>query len=183
MTLCFRGKKSKQSEPINKRLTSEKHHALDLTNNHQNKTSNMPHDLSRSSANSASSSTFSYSHDSTTDNNNHYYHKNSKMDISDDEDEDEPVTTNNKDDDSKQQKKLKRTFDNLTPAQQKIVNADMIFYCFEILGNHLFKGKHHTSSQLIPTTSSSIIIIIITYSFNNSIGTISIICYMVYRFR
>jgi uncharacterized protein (TIGR00296 family) len=158
MAICFRGKKSKEFEPTNKRPTSDKHNALDLTNNHQKKTSNMPHDLSRSSANSASSSALSYSHDSTT-NTNHYFHKNSKMDISDDDDDDEPpVTTNGNDDDSKQQKKLKRTFDNLTPAQQKIVNADMIFYCFEILGNHLFKGKHHTSSQLISTTSSSSIV-------------------------
>jgi uncharacterized protein (TIGR00296 family) len=153
MAICFRGRKSKESEPTNKHLNSEKHYALVLiNNNHQEKTSTMPHDLSRSSANSASSSALSYSNESST-NNNHYFHKNSKMDISDDEDEDESVTTN--DDDSKQQKKLKRTFDNLTPAQQKIVNADMIFYCFEILGNYLFKGKHHSSSQLIPTASSS----------------------------
>ena len=27
-------------------------------------------------------------------------------------------------------------------ARQAIVHADMIFYCFEILGNHLFNGKH-----------------------------------------
>lgn len=147
MAICFRGKKSKEF----KHLISYKHNALDLTNNYQKK---MPHELSRSSANSASSSALSYSQDSVT-NTNHYFHKNSKMDISDDEDEDELVTTNDNNDDSKQQKKLKRTFDNLTPAQQKIVNADMIFYCFEILGNHLFKGKHHTSSQLNSTTTSS----------------------------
>jgi len=62
-------------------------------------------------------------------------------------------------------KKLKRTLDNLTSNQHKrsIIHADMIFYCFEILGNHLFNGKHHlgkhhttSSSQLIPSASSTV---------------------------
>ncbi|CAF2409155.1 unnamed protein product [Rotaria sp. Silwood2] len=185
MAVCFGGKKSKVSQTITKRFSSNKHNDLDhqqtLNNhhrshshiNHHQKNSNMPHDLSRSSANSASSSTFSYSFgtpqsSSSSSNNtmlNNYYHKNSKkfdkMDISDDDDEDDESTT---DDDSKQQKKLKRTVEQFTSAQQKysIVNADMIFYCFEILGNHLFNGKHHlgkhhlssssTSNQLIPSS-------------------------------
>jgi hypothetical protein len=196
MAICFGGKKSKASQTITKRLSSDKHNDLDhqhtLNNhhrshshlNHQKKPSNMPHDLSRSSANSASSSALSYSNSTpqstasssnNTVNNNHYYHKNSKkhdkMDISDDDDDDDDDDIKDKeddesttDDDSKQQKKLKRTLDNLTSAQQKfsIVNADMIFYCFEILGNHLFNGKHHlgkhhvssssTTGQLIPST-------------------------------
>jgi hypothetical protein len=170
MTVCFRGKKSKISQTISKRSSSDEHNDLDhqstLTThiNHHKKNSNMPHDLSRSSANSASSSALSYSNStsqsaaSNNATNNHYYHKKSdKMDISDDDDDDDDESTTA--DDSKKQKKLKRTLDPLTPAQQKhsIVNADMIFYCFEILGNHLFNGKHHvpsssTSGQLIPSS-------------------------------
>lgn len=148
MAICFRGRKSKQSETTSKHLNSDKSKSVHLQNG-----SNMPHDLTRSSANSASSSALTYT-DGTSNHTNHYYHKNSKMDISDEEEDDERVT-NDDDDDAKQQKKLKRTFDSLTPAQQKIVNADMIFYCFEILGNHLFKGKHHTANQLIPSSSAS----------------------------
>lgn len=142
MAICFRGKKSKESQIEKQPLPTFKY---------QLNNSNMPHDLSRSSANSASSSALTYS-DGTSTNNNHYYHKNSKMDMSDEEDDDEQMPNNN--DDAKQQKKLKRTFENLTPAQQKIVSAEMIFYCFEILGNHLFKGKHHGSNQ---SASSSMI--------------------------
>ncbi|CAF0842987.1 unnamed protein product [Rotaria sordida] len=148
MAVCFGGKKSKVSQTITKRFSSNKnndydhqqtlnnHHRSHSHINHYQTNSNMPHDLSRSSANSASSSAFSYSYD------------------------DESTT----DDDSKQQKKLKRTVEHLTSSSQQkytIVNADMIFYCFEILGNHLFNGKHHlgkhhsssssTNSQLIPS--------------------------------
>jgi hypothetical protein len=194
MAVCFGGKKSKASQNITKRLSSDKHndpdHQHTLNNhhrshshlNHQKKASNMPHDLSHSSANSASSSALSYAYgapqstasSSNTTVNNHYYHKNSKkhdkMDISD-EDEDDNNNEDNEsttDEDSKQQKKLKRTLDNLTSAQQKysIVNADMIFYCFEILGNHLFNGKHHlgkhhvsssnTIGQLVPSSPLSV---------------------------
>ncbi|CAF2059222.1 unnamed protein product [Rotaria magnacalcarata] len=189
MAICFGGKKSKVSQTISKHFSSNKHnnqdHQQSLNNhnhshiqtNHQND-SKMPHDLSRASSNSASSSTFSYSHGtpesiaSPSNNtiNNSYYHKhskkNNKMDISDDgnddddDDEDYQLTT---DDNSKQQKKVKRNLDQLSSAQQKIsiVNADMIFYCFEILGNYLFNGKHHSgkyhsssssaNSQLIPS--------------------------------
>jgi len=157
MAVCFRGRKSKESDSTSKRSISEKHNALDLSTQTSSK---MPHDLSRSSANSASSSALSYSHGSTN-NSNHYYHKNSKMDISDDDEDEQVGRTNKQDDDddmdSKQQKKLKRTFDNLTPAQQKIVTAEMIFYCFEILGNHLFKGKHHPSGHLVSAASTSLV--------------------------
>ncbi|CAF1550388.1 unnamed protein product [Adineta steineri] len=183
MAVCFGGKKSKTSQSITKRSSSDKHTKLDSQQT-LNIHTNMPHDLSRSSANSASSSALSYtnnaSQSTTNPMNNHYYHKKSKnfdkMEISDedndDEDNDDESIT---DEDSKQQKKLKRTSDNLSPlpptppppAQQQfsIVNADMIFYCFEILGNHLFNGRHHlgkhhaaaaaasssgTSGQLVP---------------------------------
>ena len=141
MAICFRGKKSKESEPPSKYFPLFK---SKLTNN-----SNMPHDLSRSSANSASSSALTYS-DGSSNNTNHYFHKNSKMDVSDDDDDEQMVDN----DDAKQQKKLKRTFENLTTDQQKIVSSEMIFYCFEILGNHLFKGKHHNQSA---SSSSSMV--------------------------
>ncbi|CAF0876691.1 unnamed protein product [Rotaria sp. Silwood1] len=194
MAVCFGGKKSKVSQTITKRFSSNKNNDLDhqqtLNNHHRShshinqhqKNSNMPHDLSRSSANSASSSAFSYSYgtpqsppSSSSSSSNHtmfnnYYHKNSKkfdkMDISDDDDDDNDDDESTTDDDSKQQKKLKRTVEQLTSTQQKhsIVNADMIFYCFEILGNYLFNGKHHlgkhhlssssTSSQLLPSSTS-----------------------------
>lgn len=176
MDVCFGGKKSKTK----KRLNSDKQHDINLTNNLHKKNSNMPHDLSRSSANSASSSALSYSngttqsnnHTTNNNNNNHYYHKNVKMDMSDDDDDDDDDHNDNQpttNDDSKQQKKLKRTTDNLTPPAQKqsIVHADMIFYCFEILGNHLFNGKHHhlgkhhtassSNQQLVPTSLSALI--------------------------
>ena len=131
----------------------------------------MPHDLSHSTANSASSSALSYSIDadepttSTNTNNHHHYHKHSKKvdpmgmaDDDDDDDDDESMS----DSDAKQQKKVKRTTDNrLSPSvQQKysIVHADMIFYCFEILGNHLFNARHHSSasSSSGPLVASSI---------------------------
>jgi hypothetical protein len=110
----------------------------------------MPHDLSRSSANSASSSALTYTPPNSSSNNNHYYHKNTKnndkMDVS--ENEEEETTT---DDLTKQQKKLKQN-------KYSIVHADMIFYCFEILGNHLFNGKNHLgkhhSSNNLPISSS-----------------------------
>jgi uncharacterized protein (TIGR00296 family) len=172
MAICFGVKKSKVSQTITKRFFSDKNNDLDLTTDHYKKNSNMPHDLSHSSANSASSSALSYSNDASqstasSSNNNHYYHKNSKMDISDDDDDDDDDNQSITDEDSKQQKKLKRTLDHLTSNQHKhsIVNADMIFYCFEILGNHLFNGKHHLGKhhtslpsnsigQLIPSSSS-----------------------------
>jgi hypothetical protein len=159
MAVCFGGKKSKISQTITKHFTFDKYNILDLIL----QPSIMPHDLSRSSANSASSSAFSYSY-GTPQSTNHYYHKNSKMDISDDEnDDDNDNVSITDDDDSKQQKKLKRTLDNLIPRQKSsIVNADMIFYCFEILGNYLFNGKHHLgkhhgslsigNGQLVPST-------------------------------
>jgi uncharacterized protein (TIGR00296 family) len=185
MAVCFGGKKSKVSQTITKRFSSSnKQNDLDLTTDHNKKSSNMPHDLTRSSANSASSSALSYSYGTpqsitttttaSSSNNNHFYHKNSnnKMDISDDDDDNDDnnddYNESTTDDDSKQQKKLKRTLDNLTSTQPKhsIVNADMIFYCFEILGNHLFNGKHHhlnkhhtsnSNGQIIPFSSSALV--------------------------
>ena len=164
MAVCFGGKKSKT---ISKRTSSDKHTDLDHQStlathiNHHKKDLNMPHDLSRSSANSASSSAFSYSYGpsqttaSNNPTNNHYYHKKSdKMDVSDDDDDDDESEA---DDNSNQQKKLKRTLDPSKPAQQKysIVNADMIFYCFEILGNHLFNGKHHLGKHHASSSGTS----------------------------
>lgn len=66
------------------------------------------------------------------------------------------------DDDSTQQKRLKRTKEtspstvahlpNLT-----IVNADMIFYCFEILGNHLFNGRHRHHPNSATSSSGNLL--------------------------
>ncbi|CAF0748938.1 unnamed protein product [Adineta steineri] len=177
MAICCGGKKQKVSHSItnsiNNRRSSDKHNgdyqhqslkSKSSSANHYRSHSHfthrqlisMPHDLSRSSINSASSSALTYSYDtsqrSSTANNNHYSHKNSKkMDIDDDDDE---FTMQNN---NKQQQKLDHSYH--LPQQQKrpIVHADMIFYCFEILGNYLFNGKHRSSSsttnnnQLIPT--------------------------------
>ncbi|UJR20645.1 hypothetical protein I4U23_023770 [Adineta vaga] len=155
MAVCFGGRKSKTSQSITKSSSSAKHNNHDRNHSLNNsKNSIMPHDLSHSSANSASSSALSYSYGTSqsTASNNHLYHKkNDKMDVSDDDDD--SMT----DDDSKQQKKLKRTLDSATSAQQKlsIVNADMIFYCFEILGNHLFNGKHHLGKHHVPPPTTN----------------------------
>jgi len=191
MAICCGGKKQKVSHSItssiNNRRSSEKHNGVN--DNHQSLKSNsssathcrshsqfnhrptnsnhisMPHDLSRSSTNSASSSALTYSYGtpqgSSTTNNNHYFHKNTKtidkMDVSDNDDDDD-------EDDNKQ--KVKKPLAHSLHSQQKqshknsIVHADMIFYCFEILGNYLFNGKHHlgkhhsssTNGQLVPST-------------------------------
>ncbi|CAF0730943.1 unnamed protein product [Adineta steineri] len=177
MAICCGGKKQKVSHSItnsiNNRRSSDKHNgdyqhqslkSKSSSANHYRSHSHfnhrqaisMPHDLSRSSINSASSSALTYSYDtsqrSSTANNNHYSHKNSKkMDIDDDNDDELTIQNN------KQQQKLDHSYH--LPQQQKrpIVHADMIFYCFEILGNYLFNGKHRSSSsttnnnQLIPT--------------------------------
>jgi hypothetical protein len=192
MAVCFRGKKQKVSKTTTDRLSSEKPndnehpHTLKSNSsistrhrshshlNHNQKTnlavSQMPHDLSRSSANSASSSAFSYSQGtpqstaSSTNNtvNNHYYHKNTKkndrMDMSDDEDDDDDDDEPTTNEDSKQQKKLKLGLDqssSSSPSKYSIVHADMIFYCFEILGNHLFNGRHHLGKHHSASSSSS----------------------------
>jgi hypothetical protein len=169
MAICCGGKKQKVSHSVtssikNRRL-SEKHNGildhqnLKLNNsprhrshsnyNHQ---STMPHDLSRSSANSASSSALTYSAEPPpppTTNNNHYHHKNTKkMDMSDDDDEDFSM-------DDKNKSKHKQNLDRSVSSQYKhtIVHADMIFYCFEILGNYLFNGKHHLGKHHSTTTN------------------------------
>lgn len=148
MAICFGVKKSKRS-------ATEKYNGLDQEHPlSKAKHPAMPHDLSRSTANSASSSAFSYSHgasQSTASNNHHFHKKADHMDVSDDDDD--SMT----DDDSAQQKKLKRAPDAATPAPAKasIVNADMIFYCFEILGNHLFNGRHHLGKHHAPPASAS----------------------------
>jgi len=123
MAVCFRIKKSKEINPLA-----------------------MPHDLSRSTANSASSSALTY-----TDSSPSTYAQKNVADFHDDDDDDnEQQTTNTK--------KLKSS----------IVHADMIFYCFEILGNYLFNGRHHhlhkhvpnDHLQALPSVSSAISTII-----------------------
>lgn len=127
----------------------------------------MPHDLSRSSANSASSSALSYAYgapDSTgsaskdsIDHSHHHVHKISKhtdpVDMIDDDDDEE-----DEEQDSKQQKKVKRIKDpspsHARQVKLTIVNADMIFYCFEILGNHLFNGRHRHGASSSSASSS-----------------------------
>ena len=191
MAICCGGKKQKVSHSItssiNNRRSSEKHNGI-VDNHHQNLKANnsprhrshsyfnhrhtnlnhlsMPHDLSRTSANSASSSALTYTYNTpqtTTNsiNNNHYYHKNTKkddkMDVSDDndDDDDEDFST---DDKIKQQKKVKQNLDRSLPSSKySIVNADMIFYCFEILGNYLFNGKHHLGKQHSSSTTTSLV--------------------------
>ena len=183
MAICCGGKKQKVSHSItssiNNRGSSEKpngisdHHQNLKSNssssthrrshshfNHRQTNSNhisMPHDLSRSSTNSASSSALTYSYStpqgssSTTNsiNNNHYLHKNTKkidqMDISDN-DEDEFSTQDDK-------QPLEHSFQSRN--KHSIVHADMIFYCFEILGNHLFNGKHHLGKHHLSSPSSA----------------------------
>ena len=176
MAICCGGKKQKVSHSItssinNRRSSSDKHNGIvdyhqnlktnsthhrshSQFNHHHHNHISMPHDLSRSSANSASSSALTYTPQNFSSNNNHYFHKNSKkidkMDVSDNE-EDESTT----DDLTKQQKKLKQH------NKYSIVHADMIFYCFEILGNHLFNGKNHLgkhhSSNNLPISSSPLL--------------------------
>ena len=127
----------------------------------------MPHDLSHSTANSASSSALSYTNDanesatSTNTNNHHHYHKHSrKVDpkgMADDNEDDDDESMS--DSDANHQKKVKRTTNNrLSPSVQQtysIVHADMIFYCFEILGNHLFNGRHQSDRHHSSASSSS----------------------------
>lgn len=157
MAICCGGKKQKVSHSITSsiknRRSSEKHNGI-LDHQHSNLKGNssprhrsqshfnhhlpMPHDLSRSSANSASSSALTYSNGTsqTPSNNNHYYHKNpKKMDISDDDDDEEFP--------GKDQQQKNAKYSSLSQTKQSTVHADMIFYCFEILGNYLFNGKHH----------------------------------------
>ena len=120
----------------------------------------MPHDLSRSTANSASSSALSYAYGApptdAADHSHHHFHKTSKhhdehMEMIDDDDDD--------DDDSNQQKKLKRTKETSPsqPPKLSIVNAEMIFYCFEILGNHLFNGRHRQHGPSASSSSGSLV--------------------------
>lgn len=173
MAICCGGKKQKVSHSIissiKKRHSSEKHNAIldhqhstlkshssprprshSHFNHHHHQHLPMPHDLSRSSANSASSSALSYSYGTSANssNNNHYYHhKNSKkMDMSDDDDEDLP---------SKDQQKNHVKYSHSSQMKQSIVHADMIFYCFEILGNYLFNGKNHLGKHHSMTNGQS----------------------------
>ena len=130
----------------------------------------MPHDLSHASANSASSSALTYSQDASesagsSSSNHHHYHKNAKKLDAVDMDDDDPSSTS--DDETSHQKKVKRAMENSLGVQQAkraIVHADMIFYCFEILGNHLFNGRNHssrhsnnasTSNELLLSTPSA----------------------------
>jgi hypothetical protein len=179
MAICCGGKKQKVSHSItssikNRRL-SEKHNGI---LDHQNLKSNtsprhrshshfnhhpiMPHDLSRSSANSASSSALTYSYEtpqaSSTTNNNHYYHKNTKkMDVSDDDDEQFSTEDKNKQQNNhKHKQNVDRTFSSQN-NKHGIIHADMIFYCFEILGNYLFNGKHHLGKNHSTTTNGQLV--------------------------
>lgn len=162
MAICCGGKKQKVSHSITSsiknRRSSEKqngihdHQHSNLKGNssprhrsqsHFNHHPPMPHDLSRLTGNSASSSalTYSYGTSQTSSNNNsivhnHFYHKNpKKMDMSDDDDDEDFLGKN------QQQKNAKYSM------KQSIIHADMIFFCFEILGNYLFKGKHHSNTN------------------------------------
>jgi hypothetical protein len=186
MAICCGGKKQKVSHSItssiaNRRSSDKQNGTIDHNQNlkpnlssstrhrshshfnHRQTNTNhtsMPHDLSRSTANSASSSALTYSYNtpqgssSSTTPNNHYYHKMTKkvdpMDVSDN-DEDQ-ITTEDK---NKQQKKVKQTLEN--QEKYSIVHADMIFYCFEILGNHLFSGKHHLNKHHSSLTTGQLI--------------------------
>jgi AMMECR1 domain-containing protein len=187
MAICCGGKKQKVSHSItssihnrrlsgksngiidnhqNSKLNSSPRHRSHSNFNHRHTNSNnisMPHDLLHSSANSASSSALTYSYgtpqgSSSTTNNNHYYHKNTKqadkMDVSDDDIDDFSTK-----DDNKQQKKTKQNLDHSNPSQNKhsIIHADMIFYCFEILGNYLFNGKHHLGKHHSSSTNGQLI--------------------------
>lgn len=115
----------------------------------------MPHDLSRSSTNSASSSALNYSLGSSSQTTNaalNHHHKTSKSNADPTNDED-----SFSDDESKQQKKVKRIVDPTIPLRdnrESIVHPDMIFYCFEILGNHLFNGRSHPSSTNLSRNGS-----------------------------
>ena len=178
MAICCRGKKQKVSHSltssIKTRRSSEKHNGIldhqhstvkshssprPRSHSHFNHHLLMPHDLSRSSANSASSSALTYSYgissNSSSNPNSYYHQKNPKqMDMSDDED----LPT-------KDQQKNHVKYSHASQMKQSIVNADMIFYCFEILGNYLFNGKNHlgkhhssmtngqfSSSPIVPPT-------------------------------
>ncbi|UJR29003.1 hypothetical protein I4U23_010221 [Adineta vaga] len=193
MAICCGGKKQKVSHSttssIKNHRSSEKHNGIIDHHQHlrsnssipirhrfhsyfnQEKHSNhtpMPHDLSRTSKNSASSSALTYSYDtpsegalnSNTNHNNHYFHKNTtkfeQMQVSDDDDDDDEFSKYTK---NKQQRNFRTNSDHSAHSNQQhkysIVHADMVFYCFEILGNYLFNGKHHSSAavtngQLIP---------------------------------
>lgn len=116
----------------------------------------MPHDLSRSTGNSASSSALTYTFASPATNKPNP--KSVPMDLSDDDDDEDEDQRSTK---KKPNGKLPPTIVKPT-AKQLIVHADMIFYCFEILGNYLFNGKHHhlgkfhspsasTNGQLVPS--------------------------------
>ena len=183
MAICCAGKKQKVSHPVttslNHRNSSDKHNGhVDHHHPHQLRPNSsirhrshshfhhptthsnhcaMPHDLSRSTGNSASSSALTYTFASPATNKPNP--KSVPMDLSDDDDDDE---------DEDQRSTKKKPNGKLPPtivkptAKQLIVHADMIFYCFEILGNYLFNGKHHhlgkfhspsasTNGQLVPS--------------------------------
>lgn len=186
MAICCAGKKQKVSHPVttslNHRNSSDKHnghvdhHHLKPNSTirhrshshfhhpaHSNQFA-MPHDLSRSTGNSASSSALTYSYASPSASSsskaNHLFPKSNPksvpMDLSDDDD----------DDDVEDHRSAKKPNGKLPPTtappaksttkqQQLIVHADMIFYCFEILGNYLFNGKNHLGKYHVPSTSTN----------------------------
>jgi len=125
-----------QQQQQNFKSNSPKHQRSHSQINHRQTKSKhlpMPHDLTRSSANSASSSALTYAY-GTPQNSSHVnnHHKNiNKMDMSDD---DADLNDN----------KPNGTCSLTTSNKHSIIHADMVFYCFEILGNYLFNGKHHS---------------------------------------
>lgn len=178
MAICCAGKKQKVSHPVttslNHRNSSDKHNGhvdhqhlkpnsairhRSHSHFHHPPHSNqfaMPHDLSRSTGNSASSSalTYSYASPSTSKPNRLFPKSNSKsvpMDLSDDDDVEDHRSS------KKLNGKLPPSSDPAakSTAKQLIVHADMIFYCFEILGNYLFNGKHHLGKYHAPSTSTN----------------------------
>lgn len=123
----------------------------------------MPHDLSRTSANSASSSALTYAYGTpraTTSNatNNHRRQQQpknlqtfEKMDISDDDDADDDGSER----DNNQKGKHKAQQVANRAAKASVIHADMIFYCFEILGSYLFNGKHQLGKYYSLTNGQS----------------------------
>ena len=169
MAICCGGKKQKVSHPVtsslNHRHSSDKHnghsdHHLKVNSsirhrshshfNHQTNHLPMPHDLSRSTANSASSSALTYAYGSPAFKSNNFHQKSVPMDVDDDDDDDDDDHRSTKEKKTKQlNHKSPSTVDQ--SSKHLIVHVDMIFYCFEILGNYLFNGKHHLGkSHLLP---------------------------------
>ena len=157
MAICCGGKKQKVSSSLtsslNKRRSSLKSNASSSSTrprshshfNHRPSTASQSattHDPSHASAGSSSLSTMNgmaKNHDRLKVTTAPH-----PMDADDDREDDRQSTVT---------AHLNRSFG--TQQQHSIVHSEMIFYCFEILGNHLFHGKHQSAStygQLIPAS-------------------------------